>query len=1517
MTSTRQRRRAHSFSTADGQHDPTEGLHHGAFKVVIERPERVERPKTADLLGATPTLEVPIPSYRLGTPRFSTRGTAFLRGSTCTSSNDVQSSKLTMADSSAPFSPMPDVGLSRRHSYASPLPGFAHMAIPSPDMPSFASPLIDTARLGERIEPAMFDALTFRPACDDLSVVRYSAVTGCICAATPARLVAEITSARFLDYDLLSDFFLTFRSYLEASDLLHMLIARFQWAFARDDEAGMVVRVRTFVAIRHWVLNYFADDYLLDYEQRKQFADAINGIVARCREDGDDDANQLKILDELKKCWRRTCAQYWDSPAFLLSLAPEVPIMPGGIAGSRDASLTPAFWEDSLSGPPQLEAIPHTGLMTTEEYSFLAESSREQAPDVPDSGHPMDSAPDDEASGSPKSPGSTFSDEVMSCSFPTRAMRQPRSGHPLGKPLGAHPVPSGSQKRNVSPVASTPKALSGKRVRPIYTHGRSGSVSDSLRDQRTEPVKKVIHRSKELLLALPYAGSLVRGNLLPPGQATVEAIAPRTPAVIHHTSPFFPPIVSSHQNMKGPSAMSAPGMKKLLYCVRRAITNKTGPSPSASPTAGSFVTESPVGSAGPAYTRTSGTRASPAQMPTLASRTHLRVDLLGAGIAADFQRAVDEVAQAETERNTRSPTHDAATGSGPEVRISAQGRGPVVLRTSSSGRSQKSEATADSDSIIIVDDTHSQELPIVTGTLQTDNVSHDTFTRSFMPPSGGLTPPSTPPRQAIGTPRRSSEFFGQNRTFHAPQLSFDRTPSLIHDVRSAEDGQSPSYRPLGRPSVRSFGVRSFRSRRSTSLRRYASFHSGYTRHMTERSFDATTFSDFLEDDFAEDDFKVGPASRPLRVLRRRPGGDLRAVNNVGALATCLKHRPRSTGSVTTYSDSLRTSVLLGRDSSGFVEVVNGSDYSHAKTPNFSLGALTESKPKAPAVFHPNPSQPVMRPSFEAEAAKLAQIPDDANDDGGVESALLKLEGKFDHTRSTLLLDDSTHDLSSPSQDFDVDPAVFVATSAAAHSGEERRGRRQQPVSDISSDRVASPRTSDVSYSIIPPLATGDLNDKRQRQTTKDWSHVTFLRAPSNDRAEDEDDKAGILQSSVDFVETTAHVDEEPTLSIPPSRGSKDESFLVDESDLSSEMSLEVISRTEYMEEQDAPSTSPSIGPGQVMTEVGLPSAPYRKPPSPPIAHLQTLNLGLDAKQDRKLDTAPVHQNLPPTPDITPVMNSAGFEDSPAHSSKHPSVLRQTNLHLPFILAFDSDVLARQFTLIEKEALNEIDWKELIEMRWKDTANTSRSWVDFLKNQSPRGVEVVIARFNIMVKWAVSECVLTQNLEERVRCVIKYIHIAANCRKYRNYATMYQITVALTSIEITRLTKTFALVPTEDLDTLAELEALVNPSRNFHNLRAEMESVSTEEPCVPFIGIYTQDLLFNAQRPSQIASTPTTEPLVNFDRCRTSAAIIKNLLMLLEASTRYAFKPVEGVTDRCLWMSALDDEEIRALAEKIQ
>ena len=98
-------------------------------------------------------------------------------------------------------------------------------------------------------------------------------------AATIERWLAQLTSD--LNYDELLNFFLTYRTYLSAVDLCHLLICRFQWALqktsSKEHEAvHRIVRVRTFVAIRYWMLTFFTVDFIPNRELRLLIADWLN-----------------------------------------------------------------------------------------------------------------------------------------------------------------------------------------------------------------------------------------------------------------------------------------------------------------------------------------------------------------------------------------------------------------------------------------------------------------------------------------------------------------------------------------------------------------------------------------------------------------------------------------------------------------------------------------------------------------------------------------------------------------------------------------------------------------------------------------------------------------------------------------------------------------------------------------------------------------------------------------------------------------------------------------------------------------------------------------------------------------------------------------------------------------------------------------------------------------------------------------------------------------------------------------
>lgn len=100
-------------------------------------------------------------------------------------------------------------------------------------------------------------------------------------AATIERWIAQLTSQ--FDYDELLIFFLTYRTYIDATDLCHLLICRFHWALEEpmtphEVMVKQIVRVRTFVAMRYWLITFFRIDFLPNQGLCLLFANWINTL---------------------------------------------------------------------------------------------------------------------------------------------------------------------------------------------------------------------------------------------------------------------------------------------------------------------------------------------------------------------------------------------------------------------------------------------------------------------------------------------------------------------------------------------------------------------------------------------------------------------------------------------------------------------------------------------------------------------------------------------------------------------------------------------------------------------------------------------------------------------------------------------------------------------------------------------------------------------------------------------------------------------------------------------------------------------------------------------------------------------------------------------------------------------------------------------------------------------------------------------------------------------------------------
>lgn len=1451
--------RSRSFSTADGHTTSSHSVEPGTFKVVIDRSAR---PKTADT-DTYPILQVPIPSYRLGTPRFSARGTAILRSSVYTNtaaSEDCRSSFLAPQRATHSF-------LSSRTRSDLYSPSTFNFRATMDLKPPLPSPGPSPARISKLpIGPHIYDALTTNP--DDNAVVRFSP-TGDILAATPSRLIAHITSPSFLDYELLSDFFLTYRTFLMPRELVAYLLSRLRWAVNRQDDFGRIVRVRTFVALRHWILNYFIDDYVPEYRLRVYFCELVNSLYKDLSARADGGGGDIKIIGELKKCWRRTCALYWDNEDRNGMYGADEDLLPGGKPDSLapvDESAVPLV----LPSTPPRESI-HRQVSDHKTETIGSNPSDQFASRHMDWAHRARHTPQNSLSSPyfpsqvdsgvriPLSPDSERSLQVLSCSIPVRGLSRPEPAKDV--PLYAYPVPH-PVTANPPRLTSSPQpnTASKRPNKSSHGHKRSGSFSDALRDHRAHhSVSKSTTSDGEistvdLTTISKIPGSLVRGGLFQPGSPYIDV----KNGGLRHTRSR---LELAHEDVVGPEVqfrggyVANPGVKKLLGSVRRALSSRHPSAPSPQFAHGFQNHGSPsMRSSNPATL--SNSPGVVVKRRNTRPRPQLRMDLLASAVGESFKQAVQEQMRGEEKQSPRP-----ALG-GFEFEFDKR----KAQSSEDQTRSEKikdlrlnSGITTGSKSILIMDDTGAPPLPVMSGALSHAYQGHDSV--ATVPIVVDRRPSIDATIEAEPLPISPT---AQHREAELPE-DWERLSRTSMQTSIISPRRSVS---LGRERMHSFrrrGSAKVSMARTASLRRHTSHASGLGRHQVESMATFQTMSSD-NDPFHLDRQPSGSALKPARQLRRRPGGDLRAADNVHDLES--GQRPHSTGSVSNRTHSIANSVILRSDR--FIGSMKAGDI---ETETESDDGRLKVERKQVSLVDTHSSQPNLRPSFEVEVAKLAALPDDIDDDGGIESALMKLEGRYEkkspdlsesapNTPSRTGVESGGFDARTPIASSS-NPSYRPSTYEPSQSGNDANGddvfyrplappdAEGQVMYRLSGEAfkhrvpaVNSQIESEDSYSSLPLLDRGVseiTSSARARAPTLETMRSSAKPAPLNPLSpatrlgeQHSNFPTSSNSSSIEHITKTDSMNRIPRDGYVPRSSVARESFLLDDDEDLSD--LEPARRTMSDDSHGVRSFFDDETPGETEKEFS-PVHPLRHPPTPPL----TANRLRDSAP--KVDTTIFEKGLP-TPGVTPTsrLDVHAFDaldkpSEPIHGTPEikQDVASNDPPHLPFILAYDSETLAQQFTIIEKDALDEIDWRELIELRWKQSSPQISDWVHYLRTEEAKGVDVVIARFNLVVKWAVSEIVLTESIEERARCIVKYIHIATYTRRLRNYATMYQITIALMSADISRMRKTWSLVPPAELQTMRELEALVQPLKNFHNLRMEMETASVEEGCIPFIG----------------------------------------------------------------------------------
>jgi len=1510
--------------------------------------------------GEQDLLRIPIPNYRIGSPHFRESGTAYIstRSSYAVSSvkdsrESVEFSHLKLDDLVFPSPPI------RSPPIRSPP---IKQSVPSPPILKFQEPSPATTptttpkQAAFTIGPNVYDP--FVEDSENSKYIRYLP-GGHLMAATPARLVAQVTHVQLLDYELLSDFFLTYRAFITPAVLLRYLVARLRWAVFRGGE-GRVVRVRTFVAMRHWILNYFMDDFEPDYHLRLLFCELVNALAKDLYARPDKGAGDLQVIGELKKCWRRTCDVVWSSN----DSGPEVTaihdIVPHGESAPVEKSFPITSAGPTPTGEKPLPRRPAASLLRKplgrQQHQRLASLD------------PVNIATFVLAKNSPGAiyPLRNDSYDVTSCSIPM--WRHLERAAPSFKPKTLMPL-SGSE---IFPYTGEDLTFVNEQT----SDAGANNSTEALHQHRVsrKPVPKDLRRFR--------SGDLIRGLLVPPPTPTVRKQ--------FATGPFVSNTVriegnSGGQTSKPPSRIASQMKRKLSLKNHskheRLERNERNETSEDQDFMGALQLRPDTGH---------GTQSMiPIKYVVLS-----RPDRLAARVSEVYDRLAQGQDQSSLQ-NSRPPTrhgipedHDLGT-TGHDW---TKGKDlPIGFRDLRGHNKHMTRMTTSSQSIFIVDDTGVRDHRPV------DSDLHDKLTpRQFHPISGYF----------AMQPEASSDYYGSSSGDVPPMPTLrEASPFRIEHALKTLEHTTSETSDDGDLLPRALGVLPDDD------------------ELTERG---TIRGSSEIDPFDAPEVAVGKPN----MLRRKPGGLLKGV---GKMAELTVPRRNSTGTIASFTRSRGTSATLSTEIfDAQVASVLGQPrlVGHQRSNAEQQSRLRRSL----SLLSTHSSQPNLRPSFEAEVQRLKKLETEALDDGGIDATLARLEGREPSNPNSPVTPTSAaasrprHIITAISKQHDgkavnatghadhpqtskLDTAIDWSPVPAPSHGPPVPAKTARPLMFVNETPKSATPDGDAtagaqnSYLYSP-------TPRRSESLRKNWPLVQSLEAVSQPSSparipsvsttqqsflfdDDEPMKGEGKEGPADKLRSVTRDVRTPNTASAPSTADRSFFFDADDADdVEDDRKSIPVTPMKGTPVQFASPTSPP-------PSVPLPAIPFTAPlhdpmPEKAAKRLRTPGPPMTHQPVKSVDSFP----LPPPPRFNfayPTDKPILEKDRPTEKEHKRSLSLSKPVpplplaiakkspdqtHTPFVLAFSSELLAQQFTVIEKDALAEIDWKELIDLKWASTPPKVRNWADYcMRTPNQSGVDIVIARFNLVVKWAVSSILMCDTAAERARTIAKYIHIAAHCRRLRNYATTYQLTVALLSTAISRLSSTWTLIADSDRAALSDLEELVQPIKNFARLRSEMETSLVSNPsspiasgharthskgekdgygaCIPFLGIYTHDLAFNAQRPafldanegSALSAHPVdsstslssvgghvregsrnasnasvfTAPkvqgpavaMVHFDRFQKAAGIVKGLLRLLEASSRYNIVPERELAGRCLWLAALDDEEIETMSRGLE
>ena len=253
----------------------------------------------------------------------------------------------------------------------------------------------------------------------------------------------------------------------------------------------------------------------------------------------------------------------------------------------------------------------------------------------------------------------------------------------------------------------------------------------------------------------------------------------------------------------------------------------------------------------------------------------------------------------------------------------------------------------------------------------------------------------------------------------------------------------------------------------------------------------------------------------------------------------------------------------------------------------------------------------------------------------------------------------------------------------------------------------------------------------------------------------------------------------------------------------------------------------------------------------------------------------------------------------------PAAILPKNLKRIKLLEVDPLELARQMTIMDFRLYNRIKPLECLDKNWgkpdTDVAHIAAN------------VKASIEHSNQITAWVTDSILSKEEIKKRHVVVKHWIYVAERCRNLNNYNTCMAILSAFDNGSIGRLKRTWEMIGAKSMQMLQNIRRLMGANRNFSEYRDIIRKINP--PCIPFLGIYLQDLTFIEDGNSNFLKK--SNHLINFAKRMKTAEVIRDLQQY--QSTHYmltAVPDIQGFITTHL-QSSREEEELYNLSLKLE